>query len=88
MGVSENDDVHFFYPFVPQERSNDILSHIETAIVKTATVYEHCCPIGKGNKGGVPLTHIKKGRPYNTFFGHVQMNIKGIAEKEKEESCR
>jgi hypothetical protein len=50
-------------PFPPQEGRHDRLSHIKLAARGAACVHQHGSAIGKADKGGISLPHVKKDHP-------------------------
>jgi hypothetical protein len=61
IGMGEDKIVHLPDLFLPQERSDDILSDVETIVVKTPSVNEHPLPSRKLDKDRIAMSDIDKG---------------------------
>ena len=61
MGQDKGVDPPYFA--VPQKGGDDILSGIETVIIKPSSVNEHPLPAREFNKNGISLPDIDKTQP-------------------------
>ncbi len=59
--VGEDKDINLSYLLLPKERSDDILSNIETVLMKTTSINEHPFSAWEFEEDGVSLSNIEEG---------------------------
>ena len=61
--VGEDEDINLSYLLLPKERSDDILSNIETVVTKTSSINQHSLPFWEFDEDGVSVPDIDEGDP-------------------------